>query len=179
MQNLDLTNLVLGAWLLFVVIKRQLAPKIIRFKIEFYILVVLLGAASIGDAFQKQHLQITLQQALIFGGLSLASAVIFAGLRAWSYQFWVNDAGLVMRQGNWLTLVWWIIGIAGHLAVDRIWTGSSVTLLLYLGITLLVQRGSVWLLASRQYPMEMRHNAALQTENRHERHERKRSKRNK
>lgn len=27
MQNLDLTNLVLGAWLLFVVIKRQLAPK--------------------------------------------------------------------------------------------------------------------------------------------------------
>ncbi len=26
MQNLDLTNLVLGVWLLFVVIKRQLAP---------------------------------------------------------------------------------------------------------------------------------------------------------
>lgn len=178
MQNLDLTNLVLGTWLLFVVIKRQLAPKIVRFKIESFILVILLGATSIGDAFQKQHLQITLQQALIFGGLSLASAVIFAGLRAWSYHFWVNDEGIVMRQGNWLTLVWWAVGIIGHLGVDRIWTGSSVTLLLYLGVTLLVQRGCVWLQASRQYPTEMRHNAALQAESRHDRHEQKRSRKN-
>jgi len=179
MQNLDLTNLVLGAWLLFVAIKRQLAPRIIRFKLEFFILVILLGMASIGDAFQKQHLHITPQQALIFGSLSLASALIFAALRAWSYHFWVNDDGLVMRQGNWLTVVLWVVGIAGHLGVDRLWTGSSVTLLLYLGVTLLVQRGCVWLLARRQYPAEMHANAALQAENHHDRRERRRTRRSK
>lgn len=173
MQNLDLTNLVLGAWLLFVVIKRQLAPKVIRFKMEFFVLVILLGAASIGDAFTKQHLQITTQQAVIFGALSLVSAVAFAALRAWSYRFWVNDDGLVMRQGNWLTLVWWVVSIAGHLGVDRLWTGSSATLLLYLGVTLLVQRGCVWWLASRQFPSEMQANAARQQESRHDRHERR------
>jgi len=182
MQNLDLTNLVLGAWLLFVVIKRQLAPRVIRFKLEFFVLIILLGIASVGDAFTKQHLHITPQQAIIFGSLSLVSAVAFAALRAWSYRFWVNDAGLVMRQGNWLTLVWWVVGIGGHLGVDRLWTGSSVTLVLYLGVTLLVQRGCVWWLASRQYPSEMRANAANQQrshdrrqdrrERRHDRHHR-------
>lgn len=156
MQNLVLTNWVLGAWLVFVVVKRQLAPRVIRFKIDFYILVVLLGIASIGDAFQKQHLQITPQQAAIFGSLSLLGAVIFGLLRAQSYRFWVDDAGMVMRQGNWVTLVWWIIGIAVHMGVDRLWTGSSVTLLLYLGVTLLVQRGTVWWLAQRQYPVPCR-----------------------
>ncbi|MFC6182129.1 hypothetical protein [Lactiplantibacillus daowaiensis] len=38
MQNLDLTNLVLGAWLLIVVIKRQLAPRVVRFKLTFFLL---------------------------------------------------------------------------------------------------------------------------------------------
>ncbi|MFD1455691.1 hypothetical protein ACFQ44_08395 [Levilactobacillus lanxiensis] len=174
MQNLDLTNLVLGAWLLFVVIKRQLAPKVVRFKMSFFVLVTLLGAASIGDAFNKQHLQISPSQAVVFGGLSLASAIIFALLRAWSYRFWVDNNGLVIRQGNWLTLVWWVVGIAGHLGVDRLWTGSSVTLLLYLGVTLLVQRGCVWWLASQKYPTEMRANAELQAERHHDRSRRKR-----
>jgi len=118
MQNLDLTNLVLGAWLLFVVIRRQLEPRVIRFKLEFFILIILLGGASVGDAFTKQHLQIAPQQAVLFGTLSLVSAVAFAALRAWTYRFWVNDAGRVMRQGNWLTLVWGVVGIGGHLGVD-------------------------------------------------------------
>jgi len=172
MQNLDLTNLVLGAWLLVVVIRRQLAPKVVRFKMTFFLLVVLLGAASVGDAFNKQHLQITAQQAVLFGVLSLVSAVAFALLRAWSYRFWVNADGYVMRQGNWLTLVWWIVGIGIHLGVDRLWTGSSVTLMLYLGVTLLVQRGYVWWRASRQYPAEIRANAALQAERHHDRRHR-------
>ncbi|WP_125686139.1 hypothetical protein [Levilactobacillus fujinensis] len=168
MQNLDLTNLVLGAWLLVVVIRRQLAPKVVRFKMEFFLLVVVLGAASVGDAFNKQHLQITAQQAVLFGGLSLVSAVVFALLRAWSYRFWVNTDGYVMRQGNWLTLVLWLVGIGIHLGVDRLWTGSSVTLMLYLGVTLLVQRGYVWWRATQKFPAEMRTNAALQTRNRYD-----------
>lgn len=170
MGNLSFTNLVLGAWLLIVVIRRQLAPRVIRFKANFYLLIVLLGAASIGDAFTKQHLQISPGQAVIFGGLSLVSAVVFALLRAWTYHFWVNDAGLVMRQGSWVTILWWVIGIAVHLGVDRLWTGSSVTLLLYLGVTLAVQRGWVWWLARRAYPTEIEANRQQQSAEHHQRH---------
>lgn len=170
MENLTFTNLVLGGWLLITVIRRQIAPRVIRFKANFYILIVLLGIASVGDAFTKQHFQITPVQGLIFGLLSLVSAIGFALLRAWSYHFWVNEDGMVMRQGSWVTILWWILGIGVHLGVDQLWTGSSVTLLLYLGITLAVQRGWVWWLASRIYPNEIKANARQQsTERRHRR----------
>ncbi len=67
-----------------------------------------------------------------------------------------------MREGNWLTIVWWIIGIGMHAAVDMLWTKSSVTLLLYLGLTLLIQRGLVWYRASSKYPTEIAANIASQ-----------------
>jgi len=172
LTNLSFTNLVLGAWLLIVVIRRQIAPRVIRFKANFYLLIILLGMASIGDAFTKQHLHITPVQAVIFGVLSLVSAIVFALLRAWTYHLWVNEDGLVMRQGSWLTILWWVLGIGAHLGVDRLWTGSSASLLLYLGVTLAVQRGWVWWLARRAYPTEIQANLRQQSaEHRH--HERR------
>lgn len=166
MQNLDITNLLLGALILYRVIRGQLAPKVVRFKPKALVILILVGVSSIMDAFTKQHLTITPQTAALFGLSSLVSAVLFAGLRAWSYRFWTTDAGLVLRQGNWLTVVWWGIGIGGHLLVDRLWTGSSATLLLYLGITLLVQRGCVWWRATQAFPSEMATNTSQQSQSR-------------
>lgn len=82
MQTLSLTNLVLGAWLLIVIIRRQLAAKVIRFKAMFFGLVILFGLTSLYDAFSQQHLTITWSQALLFGGLSGVSAIGFGLLRA-------------------------------------------------------------------------------------------------
>lgn len=169
MQNLTLTNLVFAALILVWVVRRQLAARVIRFKINAYLIIILIGIFSISDAFNKQHLTITPVQALLFGGASLLSALLFGALRAWSYHFWVNDEGLVMRQGTWLTLLFWIVGTGGHLLVERLWTGSAVTLTLYLGITLLIQRGGVWWLARRVYPTELVANLAAQNQ-RHDRH---------
>lgn len=56
------------------------------------------------------------------------------------------------------------------------WAGSSVTLLLYLGVTLLIQRGIVWYLASAKYPREISANIAAQRKNRN-RHDRRRGRR--
>ncbi|RRK10416.1 hypothetical protein D1831_07610 [Lactiplantibacillus garii] len=162
MQNLNLTNLIFAAFVLVWIVRRQLAPKVIRFKGKVYVVIILVGLLTISDAFTKQHLTIQPGQAVLFGGASLLSAVVFGGLRAWSYRFWVNDDGLVMRQGNWLTLTFWIISITGHLLADRLWTGSSVTITLYLGLTLLIQRGGVWWLAHRAYPQALRANEVAQ-----------------
>lgn len=175
MQNLSYTNIVLALLILYVVIKRQLEPRTVKFKPEFFIVVILFGIASIGDAVNKQHLDLAQNKIIIFGILSLISAAVFAALRALSYKFWLDDK-LVMREGNWLTIVWWVIGIGMHVAVDRIWTGSSVTLLLYLGVTLLIQRGMVWYRASSKFPQEISANVAVQQKNR-SRHNRRQERR--
>ncbi|WP_125715268.1 hypothetical protein [Companilactobacillus kedongensis] len=176
MQNLSYTNIVLALLILYVVIKRQLEPRTVKFKPEFFIVVILFGIASIGDAVNKQHLDLAQNKIIIFGILSLISAAIFSALRALSYKFWLDDDKLVMREGNWLTIVWWVIGIGMHVAVDRIWTGSSVTLLLYLGVTLLIQRGMVWYRASSKYPQEISANVAAQQKDR-SRHNRRQARR--
>ncbi|WP_181879275.1 hypothetical protein [Levilactobacillus brevis] len=54
--------------------------------------------------------------------------------------------------------MWWIIGISTHLTIDQLWNDSSTTLLLYIGVTLCVQRGYVWRLDTRAYPNEIRNN---------------------
>lgn len=166
MQNLDLTNIVVGVLILFVVIRRQLEAKAIRFKPRFFVILILIGLSSVWDAVNKQHLDLTKKDALLFGVIGLLGAAIFAALRAWSYKYWLSDDKLVMRQGNWLTIVWWLIGIGVHIFADRLWTGSSATLLLYLGITLLIQRSIVWWRGSTKYPTEIANNTALQREKR-------------
>ncbi|WP_125567934.1 hypothetical protein [Companilactobacillus insicii] len=92
MQNLSYINIVLALLILYVVIKRQLEPRTVKFKPEFFIVIILFGIASIGDAVNKQHLNLSQSNILIFGILSLISAAIFAGLRAISYKFWIDDA---------------------------------------------------------------------------------------
>lgn len=169
MQTLNLTNFVFAALILIWVIRQQLAPHVVRFKIRTYLIIILVGALSVNDAFTKHQLTITPTQLIYFGLASLLSAALFGSLRAWSYHFWVNENGLVMRQGNWLTIVLWIVGIATHLMVDRLWTGSSTTTLLYLGLTLLIQRGGVWWFARRNYPNELQLNLAAQTKQSHRR----------
>lgn len=166
MQNLNLTNIVVGVLILFVVIRRQLEAKAVRFKPRFFVILIVIGLSSVWDAVNKQHLDLTKREAWLFGIVGLLGAAIFAALRAWSYKYWVNDDQVVMRQGNWLTIVWWIVGIGVHIFADRLWTGSSATLLLYLGITLLIQRGIVWWRGSIKYPTEIGNNITLQREKR-------------
>ena len=88
-------------------------------------------------------------------------------MRAYTYHIWVNDQALVVRKGNVYTLVFWIVGIGTHLLIDLVWSGSAVTLLLYLGMTLFVQRGGLWLRARNKYPSEIKHNVKLSSERRH------------
>ncbi|ETY75589.1 hypothetical protein [Lactiplantibacillus fabifermentans] len=172
MQNLDATNIVVAGLVLIYVIKRQLAPRVLRFKLNFYLVLILFGAASIYDAITHHEVTITISQAVLFGTLSILSALIFGGLRAWSYRLWVSDAGLVMRQGTWVTLLFWVLSIGSHALVDRLWTGNSTTLLLYLGLTLLAQRGGVWWLAQRRFADALPANVAQQEKSHHHHHRR-------
>jgi hypothetical protein len=80
--------------------------------------------------------------------VSSVVAAIFGALRANTVRLWVED-GKLLRQGNLVTCVLWLIAIAIHIAGDYLIAPhdadrlGSVSLLLYLGVTLAVQR--VWL----------------------------------
>jgi hypothetical protein len=80
--------------------------------------------------------------------LSLAVGAVFGFLRAQVTAVWRGDDGVLVRQGNAVTVVLWIIGLALHIGIDlvlrRTTTAAdqlgSVSLLLYLAVTVAAQR---------------------------------------
>lgn len=78
-------------------------------------------------------------QAAILVGLFVGDAVGLGTLRAFTVRLWRQDQQ-VFRQGRWLTLGLWLVGVAVHeggLAAAHI---DSSSLLLYMGLTLAAQR---------------------------------------
>lgn len=177
MQNIAFTNIVLALFALYAVLKRQLSPHRIQLNLTLYLFLILFGAASVADAITHDHLIVTAGAGLFVLG-SLISAFLFGYLRTLSYHLWIDKTGTVMRQGSWETIVLWIVSLFIHSLAGLSWHGSNATILLYLGITLLVQRGLVWLRAKRRYPEAMAKTMTLH-ENRHaereQRHQRKRA----
>jgi nicotinamide riboside transporter PnuC len=86
---------------------------------------------------------------------SLVLAAIFGAARVPTTRVW-RENGQLWRQGTWLTAVLWILAIAAHLGYDYLVAGhitgkngnnvGDATILLYLVVTLTVQR---FLLLSR------------------------------
>ncbi|GAK31498.1 hypothetical protein WOSG25_100640 [Weissella oryzae SG25] len=148
LNNVSLANLFLGLLFLLWMVRRQLTAQILTFKSRTFIIIMIIG---VYEFLQVKHL--TFNQGFYwFFALSLVNVIVFGFLRALSTHFWINDDGLIMRQGNWITLVLWILTVTAHLGIDRLWTSSGTTALIYLGATLFVQRGVTWHLASNKYP---------------------------
>jgi hypothetical protein len=66
-------------------------------------------------------------------------AVGLGAVRALTVRLW-HDGQAVLRQGTWLTVGLWLVGIVIHEAVDLVAHIPSTSLLLYLGLTLLAQQ---------------------------------------
>jgi hypothetical protein len=60
-------------------------------------------------------------------------------VRALTVRLWRNG-DLVLRQGTWVTMALWIVGVAIHALVGALADISDSTLLLYMGITLGAQQ---------------------------------------
>lgn len=76
-------------------------------------------------------------------GILIALLVLDAAglgvLRAWTVRLWRDGEG-VLRQGTWITVGLWLVGIVIHEVVDLVAHIPSSSLLLYLGVTLLAQQ---------------------------------------
>ncbi|HEY0279785.1 MAG TPA: hypothetical protein VGC32_16100 [Solirubrobacterales bacterium] len=138
-----LIALVLLGWLLW----RQLQVRELR-RDRGYLLPLIVAAIGMFEVvrYGEDHPLGASGIALLAASLVVAAA--FGAIRATTVRLWVDD-GRLLRQGTLITAALWLIAIAVHLAGDRVIAPhdadriGAVSLLLYLGVSLAVQRAAL------------------------------------
>lgn len=150
-MNPVITQFVLIAALLVWIMYRQTQPKAVKEERPYVLMIILaaLGLVQIVQLSQKVNIPLEAYVLMVIG---LVSGAAFGLLRGSLLHVWRNAEGVLMRQGNWVTVVLWIVGLGVHLGLDQLATlfapsdahsaaeslgGTSVTL--YIGITLAAQ----------------------------------------
>jgi len=147
MSGANLTNLIIGVVVLMLFLSLQLATRRLS---ESYRLPIILGVIGIVKLanFLKGHPNNDggIAEALVG---SLVIAAVFGAVRALTVRVW-RENGQLLRKGTWLTAVLWILSLAAHLGYDDLVAGhitgknggnvGDATLLLYLVVTLTIQR---------------------------------------
>lgn len=143
---MNITNILLAILIVGFILSRQLREHPIREDRgnRTYLILGLIGLIEVGGYVQKIHLN---PAAYIIFAASLVIGAGLAALRATNMHLWRDDGKLV-SQGNWLTIVLWVVGIGIHLGSDFILghyspsAGSlgSESILLYIAISFGVQR---------------------------------------
>jgi hypothetical protein len=147
-----LLNVVIGVAVLALLLFRQLQPRRVREDGAMRLTLILLVVGVI-QAYPvvSSHPPTTIVVVLLLAGL--VSGAVFGIARAYTTRLWIKtDAegegnGEVWRQGNWLTLVLWLVAVGLHFGIDYLseqqgapaGLGSS-TIVLYLAVTLGIQR---------------------------------------
>ncbi|MDR0199084.1 MAG: hypothetical protein LBI43_00730 [Streptococcaceae bacterium] len=148
---------ILGILIIIWVISRQLRPSMVTAKMRIYYILMIIGGVEILQYVQKSGLRVSF--ALQFLIYSLILPPLFGWLRVLTYNYWVSDKQQVMRKGNLLTALLWIIYMGGHIALDHFTKAPGNLFLLFdIGFSLLVQRYLAYRTASRKYPNEIQNN---------------------
>lgn len=157
MSGANLTNLIIGVVVLVLFLSRQLAARRLN---ESYRLSVILGVIGIVEFanFLRGHPNDDGGIAAALAG-SLAIAAVSGAVRAPTVRVW-RENGQLLRKGTWLTAALWVVSFAAHLGYDDLVAGhisgknggnvGDATVLLYLVVTLTIQRFILLQRASRQ-----------------------------
>ena len=144
---MSIANIVIAIAIVALLVFRQLQVRPVK-EDRPYLIVLILGVIGLIEIEQYINGKNIPVNAYLILGTGLVLAAVFGYLRALATRVWRKDDGVAFRQGNAITVVLWIIGIALHIGSDLILrntapefdTLGSVSLLLYLAITLAVQR---------------------------------------
>jgi drug/metabolite transporter (DMT)-like permease len=145
------------AWLLW----RQLQVRELRHD-RGYGLPLVLCVAGVAQIVQYDHEHPLAGAGIALLAVSIVVAAAFAIWRATTVRVWLDD-GRLLRRGTAVTIVLWLVAIAIHLGGDHLIAPhdaerlGSVSLLLYLGVSLGVQRFALGerarrLLTARAWP---------------------------
>ena len=158
MSSAAAANIAIGVLVLAFVLYRQLTTQRLRENYRLPLILAIVGIIQF-VSFLKGHPHDDGGIAAAVAG-SLVIAGAFGAVRALTVRVWRQDAVLV-RKGSWVTAVLWVISFAAHLGYDYLVAGhvtsgkdggnvGDATVLLYLVVTLTVQRYLLMARAARQ-----------------------------
>lgn len=142
------TNLIIGVLVLALLLWRQLATRRLSESYRLSVILAIIGVVQFAD-FLGGHPTDHGGIAVAVVG-SLVIAAVFGGVRALTVRVWRGEGGQLLRKGTWLTAVLWVLSLAAHLGYDDLVAGhitgknggnvGDATVLLYLVVTLTIQR---------------------------------------
>jgi hypothetical protein len=145
MSGSTVTNIVLGIVVLALLVYRQLSVRRLNESYRVTLIIAVIGVVEFVSFLNSHHGNRTEIVEAVLG--SLAIAAVTGAIRAPTVKVWRDDAsGQLLRQGTWLTAVLWVVSVAAHLGYDSLVGGKATgdvgdaTILLYLAVTLVVQR---------------------------------------
>jgi hypothetical protein len=155
MSSQSLLYLVIGVAVLGLLIYRQLSARPVQGNQRVVLILLIVGLVETAQYLQKTHAGSVAIAALVG---SLVLAAVFGAMRAATVRIWLQD-GQIWAKGNLLTAALWIVALAAHLGYDYligqhkgIGGLGDATLVLYLAISLAVQRVIVGARAQRLNP---------------------------
>jgi hypothetical protein len=154
MSGGTITSLVIGVAVLALLVVRQLSVRRLNESYRLTLIIAIIGVVEFVSFLNTHHGHRTEVIEAVAG--SLAIAAVTGALRAPTVKIWRDDSGQLLRQGTWLTAVLWIVSVGAHLGYDALVGGKTLgdvgdaTILLYLAVTLVIQRVIMLARADRQ-----------------------------
>lgn len=155
MSSQTLTYLVIGVAVLGLLIYRQLVARPVRSSPRLVLILVVVGLIEAVQYIQRLHAGTAAIVALVG---SVVLAAVFGAARAATVKIWMQN-GQAWVKGNLLTAGLWVLALGAHLGYDYligqrhdIGNLADATVILYLAISLAVQRYIVNLRAQRLDP---------------------------
>jgi multisubunit Na+/H+ antiporter MnhB subunit len=147
MSGANLANIVIGVAVLALFLSRQLVTRRLSESYRLSIILAIIGVVEFAT-FLKGHPNDDGGIAEAVVG-SLVIAAVFGAVRALTVRVW-RENGQLLRKGTWVTAVLWVLSLAAHLGYDDLVAGhitgknggnvGDATILLYLVVTLTIQR---------------------------------------
>src|ERR1700722_17697029 len=147
MSGANLANLLIGIAVLALFLSRQLVTRRLSESYRLSVILAVVGIVEFVDFLNGHPSDDGGIAAAVVGSLVLAAA--FGAVRALTVRVW-REGGQVLRRGTWLTAPLWVAALAAHLGYDYLVAGhvtgknggniGDATIILYLVVTLTVQR---------------------------------------
>ncbi|MGH3210053.1 MAG: hypothetical protein ACRDNO_20085 [Trebonia sp.] len=147
MSSANLTNLIIGIVVLVLLLSRQLVTRRLSENYRLSIILAVIGIVEFAN-FLKGHPKDDGGIAVALAG-SLVIAAVLGAIRALTVRVW-RENGQLLRRGTWVTAALWVLSFAAHLGYDDLVAGhitgknggnvGDATILLYLVVTLTIQR---------------------------------------
>lgn len=137
-------SIVISVAILALILYRQLQVRRTSSRMVLPIVVLVIGVVSL----TRGSTRLTGGELGILIALLAVDAGGLGAVRALTVRLW-RDQQDVLRQGTWVTIVLWLVGLGIHEGVDAIAHIPASSTLLYLGVTLLAQQAVLQLRVSR------------------------------